>query len=1178
MARKFKSMDGNEAAAYVSYAYTEVAGIYPITPSSPMADHVDQWAAQGMKNIFGTPVNVVEMESEGGAAGTVHGSLGAGALTTTYTASQGLLLMIPNMYKIAGENLPAVFHVSARTVATHALNIFGDHSDVMACRQTGFAMLAEGNVQEVMDLAPVAHLSAIEGRVPFLNFFDGFRTSHEIQKVAIWDYEDLKDMCDMDAVQAFRDGALNPEHPHARGSHENGDIFFQHRESCNHFYDELPAIVEEYMGKVNEKLGTDYGLFNYYGAPDAERVIVCMGSFCDTLEEVIDYLTAHGEKVGLVKVRLFRPFSVKHFVNVLPETVKKIAVLDRTKEPGSIGEPLYQDIVTALYEAGKTGITVVGGRYGLGSKDTTPAAGFAVYEELKKDAPKREFTIGIVDDVTHLSLPEAEDTPNTAAPGTIECKFWGLGGDGTVGANKNSIKIIGDHTDKYVQAYFQYDSKKTGGVTISHLRFGDNPIRSPYYINKADFVACHNPSYIVKGFPMVRDAKPGGTFLVNCEWTDEEFAQQLPAVAKRYIAKNNVNVYLIDAIDLAAKVGMGKRTNTVLQSAFFALAKVLPEADALQYMKDAATKSYSKKGQEIVEANHKAIDAGATAFRKFEVPADWVDATDEAPVLSTEEKSAIAKQVKELMEPINRMEGDSLPVSAFKGIEDGQFELGASAYEKRGVAVMVPHWDESKCIQCNQCSFVCPHACIRPFAMTDEEAAGLPEPGRTLDVKNPKGKGLKFSMVVSPLDCMGCTNCAKVCPKDALTMVPAADEYNQQPVWDYCVENVSEKKQLIAPNPMGSQYAQPYLQFSGSCAGCAETAYGRLVTQVCGDRMYISNATGCSSIWGNPAATSPFCTNKDGHGPAWNNSLFEDNAEHGLGMALGYEAVQNRLVVDCQALIASDDASDELKAVAQAWIDARKDAEASKTTAAALVAACENSDSAKAKEILADKSYLTKKSFWIWGGDGWAYDIGFGGLDHVLASGHDINVFVYDTEVYSNTGGQASKASNLGQVAQFAASGKATPKKGLAELAMSYGYIYVAQVAMGANQAQTLKAIHEAEAYPGPSLIIGYSPCEMHSIKKGGMQNCQIEMKRAVECGYWNMFRFNPAAPAGKRFVLDSKEPKGGYRDFLMNEARYASLTRSFPEHAEKLFAENEKAAMERYNYLVKLKSVYNEA
>lgn len=1177
MARKFKSMDGNEAAAWVSYAYTEVAGIYPITPSSPMADHVDQWAAQGIKNVFGTPVNVVEMESEAGAAGTVHGSLGAGALTTTYTASQGLLLMIPNMYKIAGEGLPGVFHVSARCVASHALNIFGDHSDVMACRQTGFAMLAEGNVQEVMDLSPVAHLAAIKGRVPFLNFFDGFRTSHEIQKVAMWDFDDLKDMLDMDAVQAFRDHALNPEHPHARGSHENGDVFFQHREACNKAYDELPAIVEEYMGKINAKLGTDYGLFNYYGAPDADRVVVCMGSFCDVLEEVIDYLNAHGEKVGLVKVRLFRPFSIKHFVDVLPETVKKIAVMDRTKEPGSIGEPLYQDVVSALYEAGKTDIHVSGGRYGLGSKDTPPASAFAVFEELKKDEPKREFTIGINDDVTHLSLPEDEDAPNTADPSTIECKFWGLGGDGTVGANKNSIKIIGDHTDKYVQAYFQYDSKKTGGVTVSHLRFGDSPIRSPYYVTKADFVACHNPSYIIKGFKMVRDVKPGGTFLVNCQWSDEEFAEHMPAVAKRYIAKNNVNVYLIDAIDLAAKVGMGKRTNTVLQSAFFALANVLPAADALQYMKDAATKSYMKKGQAIVDANHKAIDAGATAFHKFEVPADWATAEDAPSTLSIEGRAEIVEQVKKIMDPINRMDGDSLPVSAFEKYVDGQWELGASQYEKRGVAVMVPHWDETKCIQCNQCAYVCSHATIRPIALTADEAAAAPENMRMIDAKGKGVEGLKFAIAVSPLDCMGCYNCVQVCPKDALTMVPQEDELDQAPVWDYAVNKVTEKKELVASSVKGSQFAKPYLEFSGSCAGCAETAYARLVTQLCGDRMFISNATGCSSIWGNPAAVSPFTVNAEGHGPAWNNSLFEDNAEHGLGLAVGYAAVQNKLVAETEALLQSD-ASDELKAAATAWLENRNDTEASKTTAAAYIAELEKCGCDASKAILADKAYLTKKSFWIFGGDGWAYDIGFGGLDHVLASNHNINVFVFDTEVYSNTGGQASKASNLGQVAQFAAAGKVTKKKSLAEIEMSYGYVYVAQVAMGANPAQTLKAITEAEAYDGPSLVIGYSPCEMHSIKKGGMMNCQSEMKKAVDCGYWNLFRFNPAAPEGKKFSLDSKEPAGGYQEFLMNEARYASLTRSFPERAKELFAENEEAAMERYAHLLKLKALYNEA
>ncbi len=1177
MARKFKSMDGNEAAAYVSYAFTEVAGIYPITPSSPMADHVDQWAAQGMKNIFGTPVKVIEMESEAGAAGTVHGSLCAGALTTTYTASQGLLLMIPNMYKIAGEHLPGVFHVSARTVASHALNIFGDHSDVMACRQTGFAMLAETNVQEVMDLAAVAHLSAIKGRVPFLNFFDGFRTSHEIQKVAVWDFDDLAEMCDMDAVQAFRDHALNPEHPHNRGTHEDGDVFFQHREACNTTYDELPAVVEDYMNQVNEKLGTNYHLFDYYGAPDADRVVVCMGSFCDTLEEVIDYLNAHGEKVGLVKVRLYRPWSIEHFIAALPETVKKIAVLDRTKEAGSIGEPLYEDVVSALYESGKTGIKVVGGRYGLGSKDEPPAAAFSVYEELKADEPKREFTIGIVDDVTNLSLPMDADAPNTAAEGTIECKFWGLGGDGTVGANKNSIKIIGDHTDKYVQAYFQYDSKKTGGVTISHLRFGDQPIKSPYYITKADFVACHNPSYITKHFKIAQGVKPGGTLMINCQWDFDELSKHLSAAEKRYIAKNNVQLYTINAIDLAVQVGMGKRTNTILQSAFFTLAGVLPQEDAIKYMKDAAEKSYAKKGQDVVEANWKAIDAGATAFVKHEVPAEWADAADEAPAAELKGRPELVKQVKNIMEPINRMEGDELPVSAFVDHADGQFEQGASAYEKRGVAVMVPHWDADKCIQCNQCSYVCPHATIRPFGLTEEEIANAPEGMRTLDIKMPKDTGLKFTMAISPLDCMGCTNCAKVCPKGALTMVPQEQELEEQKTFDYCVAEVSPKSVLEAANVKGSQFKQPLLEFSGSCAGCAETAYARLVTQVCGDRMFISNATGCSSIWGNPAGRSPYTVNKDGHGPAWNNSLFEDNAEHGLGMALGYEAVQNKLVVLTEELIAAEGTPEDVKAAGKAWIDARKDAEASKTTAAAYIAALEACGCDKAKAILADKSFLTKKSFWIFGGDGWAYDIGFGGLDHVLASNNDVNVFVFDTEVYSNTGGQASKASNLGQVAQFDAAGKTTKKKSLAEIAMSYGYVYVAQVAMGANPAQTLKAIQEAEAYDGPSLIIGYSPCEMHSIKKGGMQNCQAEMKKAVECGYWNLFRFNPAAEVGKKFTLDSKEPKGGYQEFLMNEARYASLTRSFPERAEVLFKENEEAAMARYQHLLKLKDVYAE-
>ena len=1175
MARKFKSMDGNNAAAYVSYAFTEVAGIYPITPSSPMADLVDQWAAAGQKNIFGTTVKVVEMQSEAGASGTVHGSLAAGAMTTTYTASQGLLLMIPNMYKIAGELLPCVFHVSARTVSTHALNIFGDHSDVMACRQTGFAMLCENDPQEIMDLAPVAHLAAIEGRVPFINFFDGFRTSHEIQKVAVWDYDDLKEMCDMDAVAAFRKHALNPERPNMRGSHENGDIFFQHREACNPYYDALTDVVEKYMGKVNEKLGTNYQLFNYYGAPDAERVIIAMGSICNVAEEVIDYMTAHGEKVGMVKVHLYRPFRADKLLAAIPATCKKIAVLDRTKEPGSQGEPLYMDVVTALANAGKTDIAVIGGRYGLGSKDTPPASVFAVYDELNKAEMKRQFTIGIVDDVTHLSLEE-KPAPGVAAEGTIECKFWGLGGDGTVGANKNSIKIIGDHTDKYVQAYFQYDSKKTGGVTVSHLRFGDKPIKSSYYINKADFVACHVPSYITKGFPIVRDVKPGGTFLINCQWSDEELGHHLDAASKRYIAKNNIQVYTIDAIDLAAKIGMGKRTNTILQSAFFALAKVLPEADAIQYMKDAATHSYLKKGQDIVDMNHKAIDAGATAFKKFDVPADWADAKDVADDTVLEGPAALVEQVKTILDPVDKMDGDSLPVSAFVKHVDGQFELGAAAYEKRGVAVNVPTWDATKCIQCNNCAYVCPHATIRPYALTEEEAKNAPAAAKIVDVKAGKGKGVyKYTMAVSPLDCMGCAVCVGQCPVGALTMVPQEQEAAQQEVFNYCVSKVSEKKDMQDNTVKGSQFKQPMLEFSGSCAGCAETSYARLITQLFGDHMYISNATGCSSIWGGPAATSPYCTNKEGHGPAWSNSLFEDNAEHGLGMFLGQQATRERLAGKIRELAGVTESA-EKKAACEEYLATMEDYEANKAAIAKLLPLLEaDPDCRFSKEILADKEYLGKKSMWIFGGDGWAYDIGFGGVDHVLASGNDVNIFVFDTEVYSNTGGQASKASNIGQVAQFAAAGKEIKKKSLAEIAMSYGYIYVAQVAMGANPAQTLKAIQEAEAYHGPSLIIGYAPCEMHSIK-GGMMNCQKEMKKAVECGYWNLFRFNPAAE-GAKFTLDSKEPAGGYQEFLMNEARYSRLTREFPDRASDLFARNEKSAMDRYQHLLKLKTMYSE-
>ena len=1178
MARKLVTMDGNNAAAHVSYAFTEVAAIYPITPSSPMADLVDQWAAAGRKNIFGTKVRVQEMQAESGAAGAVHGSLNAGALTTTYTASQGLLLMIPNMYKMAGELLPAVFHVTARALASHTLSIFGDQSDVMACRQTGFAMLAEGNVQEVMDLSPVAHLAAIKGRVPFLNFFDGFRTSHEIQKIAVWDYDDLAEMVDMDAVNAFRQRGLNPQHPQMRGSHENGDIFFQNREASNKYYDAVPDLVEEYMGKINAKIGTNYQLFNYYGAPDADRVIISMGSICDVAEEVIDYLNAHGEKVGLVKVRLYRPFRADKLIAAIPATCKKIAVLDRTKEPGAQGEPLYLDVVTALANAGRNDIVVTGGRYGLGSKDTPPSSVFAVYEELKRDTPKRQFTIGIVDDVTNLSLPE-HDAPDTSPEGTIACKFWGLGGDGTVGANKNSIKIIGDHTDKYVQAYFQYDSKKTGGVTISHLRFGDHEIKSPYYINKADFVACHNPSYITKGFKMVQDVKPGGVFMINCEWTPEELSHHLDASAKRYIAKNNIQLYTINAIDLAIKIGMGKRNNTILQSAFFSLAKIMPEEDAIRYMKEKAKASYMKKGEDVVEMNYKAIDLGATAYVKIDVPADWADAVDEAPAKELAGRPATVKMVRDILTPVDKMDGDSLPVSAFVDHADGTFELGASAYEKRGVAVSVPEWDSTKCIQCNQCAYVCPHATIRPFALTADELAAAPAQTKAVDFKVGAGKGVyKFSMAISPLDCMGCGVCTHVCPVGALTMQPLESQEDQQPVFDYMVAKVAEKKELQDFTVKGSQFRQPMLEFSGSCAGCAETSYARLITQLFGDHMMISNATGCSSIWGGPAATSPYTVNKEGKGPAWANSLFEDNAEHGLGMYLGQKKIRDDLAEDIRYI--AENGKDPAKvAAAKKYLETYNDGEANQTATAEFLAVMEAKpacDCERYQRVMANKDFLNKKSCWIFGGDGWAYDIGFGGLDHVLAQDEDVNVFVFNTEVYSNTGGQASKASNIGQVAQFAAAGKELKSKSLAEIAMSYGYIYVAQVAMGANPAQTIKAIKEAEAYHGPSLIIGYAPCEMHSIKKGGMTNCQGEMKRAVDCGYWNLFRYDPSAE--KPFALDSKEPADGYRDFLMNEARYARLTNEFPDRAEELFAKSEANAKKRYEHLLKLKKLYDEA
>ena len=1178
MARKLVTMDGNNAAAHVSYAFTEVAAIYPITPSSPMADLVDQWSAAGRKNIFGTKVRVQEMQAESGAAGAVHGSLNAGALTTTYTASQGLLLMVPNMYKIAGELLPAVFHVTARALASHTLSIFGDQSDVMACRQTGFAMLAEGNVQEVMDLSPVAHLAAIKGRVPFLNFFDGFRTSHEIQKIAVWDYDDLADMVDMDAVNAFRQRGLNPQHPQMRGSHENGDIFFQNREASNKYYDAVPDLVEEYMAKINAKIGTNYQLFNYYGAPDADRVIISMGSICDVAEEVIDYLNAHGEKVGLVKVRLYRPFRADKLIAAIPATCKKIAVLDRTKEPGAQGEPLYLDVVTALANAGRNDIVVTGGRYGLGSKDTPPASVFAVYEELKSENPKRQFTIGIVDDVTNLSLPET-DAPDTSAEGTIACKFWGLGGDGTVGANKNSIKIIGDHTDKFVQAYFQYDSKKTGGVTISHLRFGDHEIKSPYYINKADFVACHNPSYITKGFKMVQDVKPGGVFMINCEWTPEELSHHLDASAKRYIAKNNIQLYTINAIDLAIQIGMGKRNNTILQSAFFSLAKIMPEEDAIRYMKEKAKASYMKKGQDVVEMNYKAIDLGATAYVKIDVPADWANAVDDAPAKELTGRPATVKMVRDILTPVGKMDGDSLPVSAFVDHADGTFELGASAYEKRGVAVSVPEWDSAKCIQCNQCAYVCPHATIRPFALTADELAAAPAQTKAVDFKVGAGKGVyKFSMAISPLDCMGCGVCTHVCPVGALTMQPLEGQEAQQPVFDYMVSAVAEKKELQDFTVKGSQFRQPMLEFSGSCAGCAETSYARLITQLFGDHMMISNATGCSSIWGGPAATSPYTVNKEGKGPAWANSLFEDNAEHGLGMYLGQKKIRDDLAEDIRYI--AENGKDPAKvAAAKKYLETYNDGEANQTATAEFLAVMEAKpacDCERYQRIMAGKDFLNKKSCWIFGGDGWAYDIGFGGLDHVLAQDEDVNVFVFNTEVYSNTGGQASKASNIGQVAQFAAAGKELKSKSLAEIAMSYGYIYVAQVAMGANPAQTIKAIKEAEAYPGPSLIIGYAPCEMHSIKKGGMTNCQGEMKRAVDCGYWNLFRYDPSAE--KPFALDSKEPADGYRDFLMNEARYARLTNEFPDRAEELFAKSEANAKKRYEHLLKLKKLYDEA
>ncbi len=1193
--RRKVSMDGNTSAAHVSYAFTEVAAIYPITPSSPMAEVTDTWSASN-KNIFGEPaknilgqnVKVVEMQSEAGAAGAVHGSLAAGALTTTYTASQGLLLMIPNMYKIAGELLPCVIHVSARCVASHALNIFGDHSDVYACRQTGFAMLAETNPQEIMDLGAVAHLATIKGRVPFLNFFDGFRTSHEIQKVAAWDYKDLAEMVDWDSIAAFRDRALNPEHPVLRGSAENGDIFFQHREACNPYYNALPAIVEEYMDKVNAKIGTNYKLFNYYGAPDAERVIIAMGSVCDVAEEVIDYLTAKGEKVGLVKVRLYRPFVAEKLCEAIPATAKIVSVLDRTKEPGALGEPLYLDVIAALNECSRS-VKVIGGRYGLGSKDTTPASIFAIYANMAKAEPKNHFTVGIVDDLTGLSLEETA-APDTSPKDMIQCKFWGLGGDGTVGANKNSIKIIGDHTDKFIQAYFQYDSKKTGGITISHLRFGDSPIKSSYYINKADFVACHNNAYLNK-YDMISDVKPGGTFLLDCQWSDEELDAHLPASVKSYIAKNDIKFYTINATQLAIGLGNAKVKNTVLQSAFFTLAKILPIAEAIDYMKYMATKSYLKKGQAIVDLNHAAIDAGKDALHLVNVPAAWANAGETAAAPKVAGKRAeLVDFVNDIVVPVGGMKGDSLSVSTFAKYADGTFPQGSSAYEKRGVAVTVPQWNPETCIQCNNCAFVCPHACIRPFAMTEEEAAAAP--ANTKFTKNPVAKtAYKFTMSVSPLDCMGCTLCVKACPvtanaaktgkAPAIEMKPIATQLEQQAAYDYAVANVSEKSELIANTVKGSQFKQPLLEYSGSCAGCAETSYARLVTQLFGERMYISNATGCSSIWGGSAPATPYTVNnKSGRGPAWGNSLFEDNAEHGLGIYIAQKTIREKLIDMVKEMATSDKASAEFKAAAEEYLATKNDGAKNEAATAALVAELEKAAAAgcpTAPKILAEKAYLSKKAVWIFGGDGWAYDIGFGGLDHVLASGEDVNVFVFDTEVYSNTGGQASKASNIGQVAQFAAAGKAIGKKNLAEIAMSYGYVYVAQVAMGADMNQTLKAIAEAEAYPGPSIVIGYAPCEMHSIK-GGMANCQAEMKKAVEAGYWQMFRYNPSLKAeGKNpFTLDSKEPTASYQDFIGGEARYTRLAQAFPERAKELFAKAEENAKAKYERLKKLVEFYN--
>ena len=1171
MKRAMKTMDGNHAAAHASYAFTDVAAIYPITPSSVMAEASDEWATAGRKNIFGQTVQITEMQSEAGAAGAVHGSLAVGALTTTFTASQGLLLMIPNLYKIAGEGLPGVFNVSARCVASHALNIFGDHSDVYACRQTGVAMLCESSVQEVMDLTPVAHLAALKGSVPFINFFDGFRTSHEIQKIETWDYKDLADLCDMDAVTAYRQKALNPNHPVEMGSAQNPDIFFQTREACNETYDNLPAIVTEYMDKINEKLGTDYKLFNYYGAEDAESVIIAMGSVCETIDETIDYLTAKGEKVGVVKVRLYRPFVKEALIAALPDTVKRISVLDRTKEPGSIGEPLYLDVVAALKGSKFDQIPVFTGRYGLGSKDTTPGQIISVFRNTEKE----RFTIGIIDDVTNLSL-EIKENPVTTPEGTTNCKFWGLGADGTVGANKNSIKIIGDNTDMFAQAYFDYDSKKSGGVTISHLRFGHTPIRSTYLISQANFVACHCTAYIYK-YNMVQDLVPGGTFLFNTQWSVDELDEKLPGQVKRYIAENNINFYIIDGVKIGKEIGLGKRINTVLQSAFFSLTKLIPEEQVLQLMKDAATKSYAAKGDDIVKMNHDAIDAGATAYVKVEVPESWKNAedTDLTATVAEGREDAVAF-VKDIQQKVNGQTGNTIPVSVVKKYADGVTPSGTAAFEKRGVATDVPTWNVDKCIQCNQCSYVCPHAAIRPVAMTEAEAAAAPAVLASKDMNGMPGN--KFAIAVSVMDCTGCGSCANVCPVDALSMASFEENEDKQAGFDYAV-SLPEKTDVIekfkANTVKGSQFKQPLLEFSGACGGCGETPYAKLITQLFGDRMYIANATGCSSIWGNSSPSTPYTVNAKGHGPAWSNSLFEDAAEFGYGMLLAQRAIRDRLADNIDELVANT-ADADVKAAAAEWKDTFNVGLTNGAATDKLVAALEKEGSDAAKAIVAEKDFLAKKSQWIFGGDGWAYDIGFGGLDHVIASGKDINIMVFDTEVYSNTGGQSSKSTPAGAIAQFAAGGKETKKKDLAGIAMSYGYVYVAQIAMGADMNQCVKAIAEAEAYPGPSIIIAYAPCINHGIKKG-MAKAQTEEKLAVEAGYWFNFRFNPALAAeGKdAFSLDSKAPTGNFQEFLKGENRYAALAKFNPNKAAQLFAQSEETYKERYNYLNKLVDLY---